>query len=163
MASPDPLFFFGHGLKPPSGPLGQDKVPAIDHTCGHLLKDRLVCAICCHSAPALAHCASQHRVAVTVLGFKTALRVMAGEDEECLAPYDAYISDCVLAGLEELLAGRPAEAARKRMQDEFFRVAAELGRGLTFSPEEMPFILAYDAFVENADAIDLVGDCTRCM
>jgi hypothetical protein len=137
--------------------LSQDRLPAVDGNCCHLLANRLVCAICCPSASSLALVANPP--GGTVLGFVGELQVVLAEGQ-CLAPYDAYLTSCLLAGLGELLAGRPVGSALSKMKEEFLRVSEDVSPGsMDMSTAEAAAFLFY----ENAYAANLVGDANRCL
>jgi hypothetical protein len=149
VADPDaPLFFFGHGYDNPYRLAGQDGQTALDHTSGHLLTNRLVCATCCYSINTLAFAARNH--GATILGYEGLLQVPR------FAPYLFDMEDCILNGLKELLAGKTVDDAYQTTRNQFTAVDGRLMQGSIHDQ-----IIAQHVFSPNTTAIKVAGNPAR--
>lgn len=141
------LFFFGHGEEHPPSLLGQDRLSALDSNYSHLLRDRLICAVCCHSIAALSNAVTNYNA--TVLGYDGELGLIFKE------PYSSMIRDCILAGPRELIHGGTAGAAYKAIQQKF----SDLARELIMKSIEDHVVASY--MEDNAALISLRGDLDK--
>lgn len=142
-----PFVFFGHGGSKTIGLKAHDGSYAVDASNCDLLQNRLVFAICCHSANGFAQAAQAF--GATVAGFDGYLVVPA------LWPYRFDLETCILAGLERLLKGETAGQAVAASVAEFRETARRL-----FATMDADNVSAAAAFRMNAMAHRLVGDAS---
>jgi hypothetical protein len=145
-----PLFFFGHGSFTPPEWYGQDLLPIVSNGTYHLLQDRLVYAICCHSINGIGQFATNF--GITIVGYRGELCVFYEQ------PYEDLMQDCALAGPRALLNGASVQVAQDVSKEKYRKLAAEL----TATQDMNDQVIAL--FVEmNANAVELVGAPDRTL
>jgi hypothetical protein len=143
-----PLFFFGHGYDIPPSLYGQDKQPFVSDGHWNLLKDRVLCAICCHAVESIAPLVAGMNT--TIVGFRGALQVPWN------APYKDLMESSVLAAPNALLAGSDVQTAKIKAEAAF----RELAR-LLMAKDHLEDQI-HGAFMEmNADIVGFCGDGDR--
>jgi hypothetical protein len=138
------LFYFGHGELPPSGLIGQDKIPAIHGKHLRLLKDRLVVAATCYSAQSLAAAVKRH--GATVIGYRDEFLVSFRVKDKKLQ------AGCILAAALSLVGGGDAITARRELAEAFERAADRL---ITGNLEDA--VVASLIYRGNAQGIHMAG------
>jgi hypothetical protein len=147
-----PLVFFGHGTKA-DGPVCQDRVGAVAGR-SQLLANRFTCGFCCFSINALAGAVQKHRA--TVLGFDGKFWLTTNHPAQ--APY--FVGP-LLKGLDRLLNGGDAAAARQDIEDEFRRLAQQLLPRVSLTGPDVGNALVVAALLKDADRIDVDGNPAR--
>ncbi len=140
----NPLIFFGHGHDTLHGPVGQDESIIFGPQNSHVLANRLLVGICCHScSKEMERLAQTH--GATILGFRGELYV------PYTFPAYEWFQRCILGALHLVETRQPVASALKALQTEFRRMARDLQTTLNAEREA-------NRFLENAKQACVVGN-----
>ena len=143
-----PVFFFGHGYDIPPELRGQDDKPFVGTKNPDLLRNRVLCAICCHAVQVFEPVV--HGINTTIIGFRGALNV------PLTSPYKESMQDCALAAPIALLANSDVQTAASKAQTAFKQLARSL-----FAQDDIGAFVHAGLMQDNADIVGFCGDGGR--